>query len=130
MRSWQAWRPLPGMQVWGSGGMGHARSSAASVGAAVLACVVETQLVVAALQQRLRAAAASSGAGPRLLLPAALAGVELPPYSPEAQVKWPCSVEAGDAGCGWVAGGAGVHLPVQNRHSTSFPSAWLQCCLT
>lgn len=52
--------------------MGHVRCSAASVGASVVACVLETHLLEAALQ---------------LLLPAAPVGAELPPYDPQAQLE-------------------------------------------
>ncbi|KAL4447475.1 hypothetical protein ABPG75_004694 [Micractinium tetrahymenae] len=95
LRTVGAWRalapaaaPVCDVQVWGSGGSGHVRCSAASVGSSVVACVLETQLLVAALQRRLRAAAAAGGGnGLRLLLPAAPAGAELPPYSPQAQLE-------------------------------------------
>lgn len=52
---------------------------------------MEERLAAAALHQRLR-----SSPGVRLMMPAGVAGVELPPYSPVAQVGalamlgWPC----------------------------------------
>ncbi|KAL4434610.1 hypothetical protein ABPG77_002733 [Micractinium sp. CCAP 211/92] len=89
-----AWRalgpaaaPVCDVQVWGCGGLGHVRCTAASAGSAAAACVLETRLLVAALHQQLRAATAGRAAGLQLLLPTMPEGVELPAYSPQAQLE-------------------------------------------